>query len=271
MYTTSSLLLTKSGLKVSGIDSLLSGHGKLQGLGGAFIDVENRQGINAFWGMAQAIEETGWGVSAIAEEKNNLFGITAYDANPFGNASSYHSPADCVEYWGGFIKRSYLTPGGSYYVSATPAGVARHWASDPNYAAKIVNIMNLLLDRAPGTPMPKPIPGPVAPGAHTYVVQPGDDLSTVAQKFSLTLSQIESMNPHAGHPAGNFNVVWAGDVLNVGSGAQPSAAKYYTVQSGDTLSLIAGRFGLSLAGIEQLNPQITNPDLIFSGQSVRVA
>lgn len=108
----------------------------MQGLGQSFIDVEGRDSINAFWGMAQAIEETGWGVSAIAEDKNNLFGITAYDSNPYGNASSYHSPADCVEYWGNFLKKHYLTPGGSYYVSATPAGVARHWASDPNYAAQ---------------------------------------------------------------------------------------------------------------------------------------
>ncbi|HEX4064245.1 MAG TPA: LysM peptidoglycan-binding domain-containing protein [Streptosporangiaceae bacterium] len=271
MFTTGSSLLTRSDLSAHTINALLNGHGKLQGLGKAFIDVEGRDGVNAFWGMAQAIEETGWGVSAIAEDKNNLFGITAYDSNPYGNASSYHSPADCVEYWGNFLKRHYLTPGGSYYVSATPAGVARHWASDPYYAAKIVNIMNLLLDRAPGTPEPPPVQGPTAPGANTYVVQPGDDLSTIAQKHSLTLSQLESLNPQAGHPAGTFSVLWAGDILNVGSGAPPSAAQYYTVQGGDTLSLIAEKHGLSLAEIEALNPQIGNPNLIFPGQSVRVS
>jgi LysM repeat protein len=271
MFGTNSSLLTRSGLTVRVINNLLNGHGKLQGLGQSFIDVEGRDSINAFWGMAQAIEETGWGVSAIAEDKNNLFGITAYDSNPYGNASSYHSPADCVEYWGNFLKKHYLTPGGSYYVSATPAGVARHWASDPNYAAKIVSIMNLLLERAPDTPQPPPVPGPIAPGADTYVVQAGDDMSTIAQKHSLTLSQIESLNPQAGHPSGNFNVLWPGDVLNVGSGTQPSSAQYYTVQSGDTLSKIAKAHGLSLAAIERLNPQIKNPDLIFPGRSVRVA
>jgi len=271
MFTTGSSLLTRSHLSVHVINNLLDGHGKLQQLGQAFLDVEDRDGINAFWGMAQAIEETGWGISAIAEDKNNLFGITAYDSNPYGDASSYHSPADCVEYWGNFLKQHYLTPGGSYYVSATPAGVARHWASDPNYAAKIVSIMNLLLKRAPGTPEPPPVTVPTAPGANTCVVQPGDDMSTIARKHGLTLSQIESLNPLAGHPAGNFTVLWAGDVLNVGSGVQPPSAEYYTVQSGDTLSMIAGKHGLSLAEIEALNPQIRNPDLIFPGQSVRVA
>jgi LysM repeat protein len=271
MYTTSSPLLTRSGLGADAIDALLNGHGKLQDLGQAFIDVENRRGINAFWGMAQAIEETGWGVSLIAEEKNNLFGITAYDSNPYGNASGYSSTTECVEYWGSFLRSAYLTPGGSYYVSATPAGVARHWASDPNYAAKIVGIMNLLQERSPGTPDPTPAPGPTSPGANSYLVQPGDTMSTVAQQHGLTLSQIESLNPHAGHPAGNFNDLWAGDVLILGSGAQPPGATYYTVQSGDTLSAIAARYGLSLPEIEALNPQIRNPNLIYPGQSVRVA
>jgi spore coat assembly protein SafA len=44
----------------------------------------------------------------------------------------------------------------------------------------------------------------------------------------------------------------------------------YTVQSGDTLSEIAERFGVSLTALEAANPQIKNPDLIFPGQVVLV-
>lgn len=47
--------------------------------------------------------------------------------------------------------------------------------------------------------------------------------------------------------------------------------KYYTVVAGDTLSGIAEKYGKSLAAIEALNPQITNPDLIVPGEKVRVA
>lgn len=46
--------------------------------------------------------------------------------------------------------------------------------------------------------------------------------------------------------------------------------EYYTVVSGDTLSGIAERYGLSLAQIEALNPQITNPNLITVGEKIRV-
>lgn len=40
------------------------------------------------------------------------------------------------------------------------------------------------------------------------------------------------------------------------------------VQPGNTLSGIAASHGVSLAAVEQANPQITDPDLIYAGQSV---
>jgi len=44
----------------------------------------------------------------------------------------------------------------------------------------------------------------------------------------------------------------------------------YLVQPGDTLSGIAASHGVSLAAVESANPQISNPNLIFAGQSVRI-
>lgn len=46
-------------------------------------------------------------------------------------------------------------------------------------------------------------------------------------------------------------------------------AQYYTVQSGDTLSGIASRYGTSYQKIAQLNG-IGNPNLIYAGQRLRV-
>lgn len=51
---------------------------------------------------------------------------------------------------------------------------------------------------------------------------------------------------------------------------QPSATDY-VVKSGDTLWGIANAYGLSLARLLQLNPQIGNPNLIFPGQVVHVS
>lgn len=45
----------------------------------------------------------------------------------------------------------------------------------------------------------------------------------------------------------------------------------YIVKSGDTLSGIASRNGMTLAQIMALNPQITNPNILRIGQSVNVS
>lgn len=284
MFNSNSNLLTKSGLTAEQCDDLLSGHGDLEGLGQAFIDVENSQGINAFWGMAQAIQEVGWsGHSAIADDKHNLFGITAYDANPYGDASGYSSFTACVAYWGEFLKTNYLTPGGAYWVSATPAGIARHYASDPNYAAEIVSIMNVLYGRAAlnmGTTSPAPAQPVPAPTGNVYTVSAGQNMSVIANLVGLTLGQLEAMNPQAGHPAGNFNVIWPGDQLHVGAAVpapqQPApSSRTVTVQAGDSLSLIANREGLTLGQIEQMNPQAGHPagnfDVIWPGDTIKVS
>jgi GH24 family phage-related lysozyme (muramidase) len=44
----------------------------------------------------------------------------------------------------------------------------------------------------------------------------------------------------------------------------------YTVESGDNLTYIAKKFGVSLQHILDLNPNITNPDLIRKGQVIRL-
>lgn len=282
MFNTGSNLLSKSGLSVDQINNLLAGHGKLQGLGQAFIDVENRDGINAFWGMAQAIEETGWGVSAIAVNKNNLFGITAYDANPYGDASVYSSPVACVEYWGDFLKANYLTPGGAYFVSPTPAGVARHYATDPNYAAQVVNIMNLLVSRVAPEAAPAVVAAaPVAEGG-SYTVVAGDNMSVIAREKGVTLAQLEAANPQAGHPAGNFNDIWPNDTLVIPGVAAPAPAPapaqnavYETVPAGREgfLSVIAQEQGSTVQEIVDWNkakyPSIT-PDYVQAGWYIRV-
>lgn len=55
----------------------------------------------------------------------------------------------------------------------------------------------------------------------------------------------------------------------------PPAAKYITVTRWpaptSTLSGIAAANGVSLQKVEQLNPQIKNPNLIYAGQKVRVS
>ena len=46
-------------------------------------------------------------------------------------------------------------------------------------------------------------------------------------------------------------------------------ARTYTVQSGDTLGSIAGRFGTTVAAIERLNPGV-DPTALSVGERIRV-
>lgn len=55
------------------------------------------------------------------------------------------------------------------------------------------------------------------------------------------------------------------------SGQSAGQARYYTVVKGDTLWGISVKYGMTLAALIALNPQIANPNLIYPGQQVRVA
>lgn len=54
-----------------------------------------------------------------------------------------------------------------------------------------------------------------APAGNVYVVEAGDNLSTIAENHGISLAEIEKLNPGAGHPAGNFDTIWAGDHIRV--------------------------------------------------------
>ena len=63
----------------------------------------------------------------------------------------------------------------------------------------------------------------------------------------------------------------AGETGQVQSGeAAVEGAAYHRVVKGDTLWVLAGKYGLSLSELLGLNPQIKNPNLIHVGDEVRV-
>lgn len=76
-------------------------------------------------------------------------------------------------------------------------------------------------------------------------------------------------------PGANFN--WAGFIVLVKAeynrlkGIQTTAAVYYTIKSGDTMTGIAQKYGMTLDKLLALNPGYkTRPDLIMPGNRVRV-
>ena len=101
-------------------------------------------------------------------------------------------------------------------------------------------------------------------GSSTYVVRSGDCLSTIGSRLGASWQSIASANGiHSPY------TIYPGQVLII-SGGSTAPGQSYTVRSGDTLSGIAARYGTTYTRLAQING-ISNPDLIYPGQVLRIA
>lgn len=116
---------------------------------------------------------------------------------------------------------------------------------------------------APSTPVEQP-----SESYQTYTVQSGDTLSGIASRFGTTYQKIAADNGIA-----NPNIIHPGQVLKIygGSSQSNSSSSYqtYIVKSGDTLSGIGSKFGVSYQKIAADN-NISNPNLIHPGQVLKI-
>ena len=155
-------------------------------------------------------------------------------------------------------------------------------------AARCDVTVNGILRANPGITNPNLIvPGQVIilPGATLpndtntdfYYVERGDTLKGIAIKFHTSVDELLRLNPQISDP----NLIIAGQRLVVprsapgggtgGGGINvPSGTQIYIVQQGDTLKGIARQFGTTTEVLRQLNPEITNPDVIRKGQPIIV-
>ena len=128
---------------------------------------------------------------------------------------------------------------------------------------------------ATGQPVPAPQPQPqtyvqpsVQPSGTTYIVQPGDTLSEIAQRFGTTYQSLAAINnipdPNRIYPGQEIVIDGAA------TEAPAASAVYYTIKPGDTLSGIAAKFDTTWQWLAQING-INDPDLIYPGNSIRVS
>jgi hypothetical protein len=76
------------------INSNTSSSSGIYNAGQDFINAQEEVYINAAMELAFAIHESGWGNSLIAKDKNNLFGINAYDSDPYNSATTFDTIQD---------------------------------------------------------------------------------------------------------------------------------------------------------------------------------
>ncbi len=102
-----------------------------------------------------------------------------------------------------------------------------------------------------------------------YTVQRGDTLARIAARFGTTVAAIMDANGIR-----NPNLIFAGQVLNIPRTrititpplrANVRGGRTYVVQPGDTLFLIAARFGRNVYDVARAN-NILNLNHIFVGQ-----
>jgi LysM repeat protein len=109
-----------------------------------------------------------------------------------------------------------------------------------------------------------------------YIVMRGDTLKSLANRFGLTVDSIVASNPQIKNP----NVIYEGQRLTIYSAGPgnpppnnppppPAGGTYYAVK-GDTLRKIAAKFGTTVDALLRLNPQISNPNVIYVGQAIAV-
>ncbi len=106
----------------------------------------------------------------------------------------------------------------------------------------------------------------------TYTVKKGDNLGTIAERFGVTVDQLRDWNGIKG------NNIHAGQTLTVGGGKSASSTKTggsktgktktHKVRSGESLGVIAEKYGTTASAIRKANG--IKGDNIKAGQTLKI-
>ena len=113
---------------------------RLAGKGAIFKEAEERYQINALYLIAHSAIESSWGRSQIAKDKNNFFGIAAYDTIPYDSAKSFDDVDKGILGAAKWIRENYIDNGRTY-LGNKASGMNVLYASDPYWGEKIASIM----------------------------------------------------------------------------------------------------------------------------------
>lgn len=113
---------------------------RLAGKGAIFKEAEERYQVNALYLIAHSALESAWGRSQIAKDKNNFFGIAAYDTTPYDSAKSFDNVDKGILGAAKWIRQYYIDNGRTYLGNKS-SGMNVLYASDPYWGEKIASIM----------------------------------------------------------------------------------------------------------------------------------
>lgn len=141
-------LRTKSKIPAYQYNAFLAANGrdsnsKLWDTGSLFLSNQETYGINAAMVFIQGCIESAYGTSSLSYEKNNLFGVAAYDTD-FGAASAFNSPADCINnQMGPFLRQYTDTDDWKFYggnFGDKGGGITTKYASSSTYGKTLAQL-----------------------------------------------------------------------------------------------------------------------------------
>lgn len=121
----------------------------LENKGATFKEAEEHYHINALYLLAHSALESDWGRSKIAKDKNNFFGITAYDTTPYLSAKTFDDVDKGILGATKWIKENYIDRGRTFRGNKA-SGMNVEYASDPYWGEKIASVMMKINEKLGG-------------------------------------------------------------------------------------------------------------------------
>ncbi len=114
-------------------------------MAGDYFDISTNYGLDPRVTFCIGIHESNFGTSRIANDKNNYWGMAAYDNSAYGSAQTYSSIEEGIEYLCELLKNQYVSEGGEHYQEIldksydpkTLEGIGSVYASDPSWATNV--------------------------------------------------------------------------------------------------------------------------------------
>lgn len=118
-------------------------------------------------------------------------------------------------------------------------------------------------------------PAPAAVAGGSYTIKAGDTVSKIAAKFGVTVQSVLTANGLR-----TSSIIYPGQTLRIPTTtaapvaapvtpSAPTAAGSYTIRSGDTITSIATRFGVTTRALLKANG-LTASSIIYAGRTLRI-
>ncbi|OJG89214.1 hypothetical protein RV16_GL002286 [Enterococcus saccharolyticus] len=286
--------------------------------------------------IAQAVIESGWGQSGLSQSPyHNLFGIkgsyngeTVYmNTQEYLNGQwvtmkepfkKYPSFSESFQDNANTLKNVSLQPGVYYYSGAWKSNTSSYrdatawltgrYATAPNYASALNNVIesynltrydtpasgnttneatntNTSTQNKPSTPPTPSTPSKPTANGQNYTVQSGDSVWLIADRYGMTMDELCSLNGIQNNfiYPGQKLIVSKGDATSTNKPSQPTTQQNkpsipstpttnngatYTVQSGDSVWLVANKYSMTMDELCSLNGIQNN--FIYPGQTLKV-